>query len=314
MVGKVAMFRSGLAVSALLLLGVQGRLAMAAVEQSAQLRPPAEVQGWTVVSAKGQVVTPETIFKYMDGAGELYLSYAFRTLHVWTYERDGESTITVEAFDMGTPQEAFGVLTHDSEGENVGIGRRSAYVMGFLQVWQGQWYFRILADAETSASRRAVLALGRAFAAQVPGEGKEPEILSRLPGKGLVAGSIHYFHTQICLNMLHFFAVENLLQLSRQTDVVMADYRFGKDSAKLLIIQYLKASEAAKARAAFLKGYLPELPASSDAIQTARLENEEWMGLRLKDRFLALAFQSRSRDVCRRLLEAAKLESGGKKQ
>jgi hypothetical protein len=286
---------------------------MAGSEGPTRLHPPAEVRGWKVTSPNGLTVTPKTIFKYMNGAGELYLAYDFRLLKLWTYMRDGATSITVEAFDMGTPQEAFGVLSHDCVGKDVKIGRRSAYGMGFLQFWRGQWYFRILADEETAESRQAVLSLGKALAAQVPEEGKEPEILARLPAKGRVTDSIHYFHTQVCLNALHFFAVENLLQLSRETDAVMADYRFGEESAKLLIIRYPKASDAAKARGTFIKGYLPEIAGISKPIQLAQIEKGEWVGLRLEGDFLALAFKSRSRDVCERLLRGANLERGGKK-
>lgn len=314
MAGLFDIYRSCLSSSALLLLSAQGLLVMAAVEESSCLSPPAEAHGWEVVSAKGLEVTPKTIFDYMNGAGELYLAYKFQALQAWTYQRDGNTTITVEAFEMGSPEEAFSVLSHDLEGKDVKIGRRSAYVMGFLQFWKGRWYFRIVADLETPESRRAVLALGRAFAEQVPGEGKEPEILARLPSRGLVANSVHYFHTQICLNSFYFFAVENLLQLSKHTDAVMADYRMNSQSAKLLVIQYPKASDAANARATFLKGYLPELAVSPDPIQIAQIEDGEWVGLRLEKKFFAVAFKSRSRDVCERLLKAVNLKRGGKKQ
>lgn len=287
---------------------------MTAVEEPTRLTPPSEVHGWKLASAKGLEVTPKTIFDYMDGAGELYLAYRFHGLRVWTYSLDAAATITVEAFEMGSPEDAFGVLSQDLEGAEVKIGRRSVYAMGFLQFWQGRWYFRILADFDTPESRRAVLGLGRALAAQVPGEGKEPEILARLPSKGLAAKSVRYFHTQICLNALYFFAVENLLQLSRKTDAVMGDYRLGAESAKLLIIQYPKASDAANARATFLRGYLPELPVSTDPVQMAHIENGEWVGLRLEGKYLVLAFKSRSRDVCERLLTAVNLKHGGKKR
>ena len=209
---------------------------MAASETTTTIHPTAEILGWELASKDGQTVTAKTIFKYMNGAGEIYLAYDFRKLKVWTYARDGQTTITVEAFDMGSPEEAFGVLTHDVYGKDVEIGRRSAYGMGFLQFWKGRWYFRILADEETPESRQAVQALGKALAAQIREAGTEPELLKRLPANGLRADTIHYFHTQICLNALYFFAVENLLQLSRETNAVLADYRFDEESAKLLIV------------------------------------------------------------------------------
>ena len=287
---------------------------MAAIVEPVRLSPPSEVHGWKATSANALEVTPKTIFDYMNGAGELYLAYDFRRLLVWTYQRDGDTTIAVEAYDMGTAEDAFGILSHDLSGDKVNIGRQSAYTSGFLQFRQGRWYFRILAEMETPESRQAVLALGRALAAQAPDEGKEPEIVKRLPAKGLAVDSVHYFHTQICLNTLYFFAVQNLLQLSRQTDVVMGDYRVDAEPATLLIIQYPNAPDAAKARATFLKGYLPELPDSPDPVRLAQIENGEWVGLRLEGKYLALAFKSRSRDVCERLLGAVNLKQGGKRE
>lgn len=299
---------------AIYLICVQGLAAMPASEKPTRLHPPAELHGWKVTSPEGMSVTPKTIFKYMDGAGEIYLAYDFRELKVWTYGGNGATSITVEAYEMGSPEDAFGVLMQDFLGKDAKIGGRSAYGMGFLQFWKGRWYFRILADDETTASRKAVLDLGRAFAAQVPGESREPKILGRLPRTGKVADSEHYFHTQICLNALYFFAVDNILQLSKNTDAVMAGYRFGKESAKLLIIEYPNAAAATHARAAFLKGYLPELTVAAEPVLLTQIEKDEWIGLRLEGRYLALAFKSHSRDVCERLLKGANLERGGKKQ
>jgi hypothetical protein len=298
----------------LLVLNTQGLLVMAAAEKMPHLRPPAEVQGWQLDAASSQTITPKTIFKYMDGAGELYLAYQFQKLHAWTYQRDGGTTITVEAFDMGVPQDAFGVFSHDPAGKEVEIGQQSSYAMGFLQFWKERWYVRIVADEETPESRRAVLALGRKFAAQVTAEGEKPEILKRLPPKGLEPDSIRFFHTQVCLNMLYFFAVENLLDLGDKTDVVMADYRLDKQSAKLLIVRYPTASDAAAARAKFVNGYLPEVDATSDSVQIAQIENDEWVAVRLEKDYLAVAFKSRSRDVCETLVRGAKLKRGGKKR
>jgi len=295
-----------------LLILAQGLNAMGAVGESPRLVAPAEVDGWKLAAAEGQPVTAQTIFEYMDGAGEMYLAYQFRGLCVWTYTRDGGTTITVEAYDMGAPGEAFGVLSQDLDGEDVKIGRQSVYAAGLLRLWQGQWFFRILAEFETPDSRRAVLDLGRAFAAQVPSEGKRPDLLTRLPAEGLTSHSVHYFHTQISLNALYFFAVENLLQLDRQTEAVMGEYRFDKQPANLLIVRYPSVAAARKARSSFADRYLAKLAISPEPFQMAQLENGEWVGLRLDREHLIVAFRSRSRDVCERLLKAVNFTKRGK--
>ena len=292
----------------------QGLTVMAAVKEPIRLIPPSEIHQWKLSDARGQEVPPKKIFDYMDGAGELYLAYKFHGLWVWTYHRDGDTSITVEAYEMGSPEEAFGVLSQDLDGENAKIGQESVYGVGLLRFWQGRWFFSILAGVETLQTRRAVLDLGRAFAAQISPEGERPELLSRLPSEGLAAHSIHYFHTQICLNSYYFFATENLLQLNEQTEAVMADYRFDSQSARILIVRYPSTLAAAKARARFREVYLKGLTISPEPLQTAQIENGEWVGLRLDGKYLIVAFQSRVRDICQRLLKAVNLTKGGKQQ
>jgi hypothetical protein len=293
---------------------MQGLSSMAAVKEPTRPVAPPEVDGWKVVSTKSLDVSPKKIFDYMDGAGEFYLAFQFMELHVWKYQRNGDTTITVEAYEMGSPTEAFGVLSQDLDGEDVKIGQESVYAAGLLRFWQGRWVFSILVELETPETRRVVLDLGRAFAAQVPPEGERPKLLSRLPREGLVAHSVHYFHKQVCLNSFYFFAVENLLQLNEKTDVVMAEYRFNKQPTDLLIVRYPDAAAAAKARTTFREKYLKGLTISPEPVQLAQIEGGEWVGLRLDGNHLIVAFRSRSRDICERLLKAVNLTNGGKQR
>jgi len=286
---------------------------MAAVKEPSRLVPPTQVGDWKLVARDGQQVTSTTIFDYMDGAGELYLAYDFEQLKVWKYTRNGDTTITVEAYEMGSPVEAFGVLSQDLDGEAVGVGQESVYAAGLLRFWQGRWFISVLVEVETPETRRAVLALGQAFAVQVRAEGRRPELLSRLPADGLVARSIHYFHTAVILNSFYFFAVENLLQLNERTEAAMAEYRFDKQPTNLLVVRYPDAAAAAKARTTFREKYLKGLTVSPEPVQLAQLESGEWAGLKLDGNYLIVAFRSRSRDVCSRLLQAVNSTSGGKK-
>ncbi len=275
--------------------------------------PPDTIGAWKLSSPEPQAITAESIFEYMNGAGELYLAYAFRGLDVWRYGHQ-DTTITVEAYEMDSPEDAFGVLSQDLGGENVGIGQESVYVGGLLRFWQGRWFFRILAETETPESRAAVLELGRALAAQIPAEGRRPKLLERLPREGLTSESIHYFHTHLCLNSLYFFAVENILQLSEQTNAVMGDYHLDPQSASLLIVQYPSTASATIARDSFRGKLLANLAVTPEPIELARLESGEWIGLRLEGCYLVVAFRSRSRDLCERLLKAVILTKRGAQQ
>ena len=59
----------------------------------------------------------EAIFDYINGAGEVYRSYAFRDVLVARYARDSGDEVTVELFDMGLTEDAYGVFSYARESE-----------------------------------------------------------------------------------------------------------------------------------------------------------------------------------------------------
>ena len=63
-----------------------------------------------------RIIKAENIFKYMNGAGELYLGYRFRHLEVFDYTSADQGNILVELYFMGSPDDAFGLLSLDWGG------------------------------------------------------------------------------------------------------------------------------------------------------------------------------------------------------
>ncbi len=84
--------------------------------QMSPIRLPLEVLGWKQ-SGTVQRISRETIFDYMDGAGELYIGYRFRELEVREYESEKNGPILVELYFMESPDDAFGLLSLDWGGE-----------------------------------------------------------------------------------------------------------------------------------------------------------------------------------------------------
>ena len=73
---------------------------------------PEEVAGWRANGGL-QTYDRETIFKFMDGAGEVYLQYGFRRLFVREFARAGSPTIGAQLYDMTSPGEAFGIFSFE---------------------------------------------------------------------------------------------------------------------------------------------------------------------------------------------------------
>lgn len=246
---------------------------------------PDEINGWRVED-DDRTYNPETIFDYIDGAGEVYRSYNFRTLYVRRYVKEGEPDIVADCFDMGTSEDAFGVFTHDLEGEEVGIGQRSAYNAGLLSVWKSHYFVSLYAEEETEEAKEAVLALGLKIAASIGEIGEKPDLISLLPAEKLEEKSVHYFHNHTVLNYHFFVADENILLLDQKTEVVLGTYQEDDVKIRLLLIRYPGTSEAVGAYKNFTQNYMPD--AESPGLVQA--ENNLWTAAKVKEQFLIVAF------------------------
>jgi len=244
---------------------------------------PAATAAWRGVEDRS--FDPDTIFDYIDGSGEVYRSYNFRRLFARRFEAARQAAVILDLFDMGTAADAFGVFTHDREGEDVGLGQDGTYKGGLLSFWQGPYFVSIYAESDSPATRAAVFDLGRRIAAAIKVKGERPALLAVLPQPGLDRTTIRFFHTHIILNYHFFVAAENVLRLGPETDAVLATYAA---KARLLVVRYPDAGRASEALRSFIAAYMP------DAVRPGfvRTENGVWTAVRSSDRTLAVVFDA----------------------
>ena len=255
---------------------------------------PREIPGWRV-AAPDESYDRETIFKYMDGSGEVYLSFAFREMLVRRFLREGEAPITLEVYDMGNSADAFGIFARNREGEDAGIGQGAETRPGFLLFWKDRFFISVMAERETPNSTAALIALGRAVSDAIPREGPLPVLLSLLPtGESLPARmeeqSLRYFHRHTDLNQQYFISDDNILGLDDSTEVAFARYADGRVQISLVIVHYPDGapegiSRARTAYERFLGGFLGHPLTGSDPssqgdgqVLIAQMEDSLWSG------------------------------------
>jgi hypothetical protein len=238
------------------------------------------------VSEADQTFDAETIFEYIDGAGEVYRSYNMKLLVARRFHKDGKPDIVVDLFDMGSPEDAFGVFTHDLDGEDARVGQGSNYKAGLLSFWKDRYFGSVYAEEETAETKGLVFELGRRIAAAVPGEGARPDLLLQLPPDGLDTGRVRFFHNHFVLNYHFFVADTNILLLDQKTDAVLADYGSKDDRSKVLVAAFEDGVSAAKAGASFARAYMPEAAEKS----VVKTENGKWTAVRVHDRYVVIVF------------------------
>ncbi|UCC75045.1 MAG: hypothetical protein JSV86_11010 [Gemmatimonadota bacterium] len=258
---------------------------------------PEQIGGWTR-SASATYYDRETIFDYINGAGEVYRSYAFNQVVVAVYAGSQGPDITVELFDMGGPADAYGVFSHAREREEAGIGGGYEQRGRVLCFWQDRYYVCVASEERTADSDRALLDVARAISQRLPPASDPPDLVAMLPGDGLVASSQRFFHLHQSLNYHYYLARENILELSSETDAVLARYAPG--STYLLLVRYASDSDAAGALTSFKRGYLPDAGES----RTVETENGMFVSYGSRDRFVVVVLDAVSETAANDLLQA----------
>jgi hypothetical protein len=272
--------------------------------------PSSVCDGWT--AGPQRTVVPSGVFDYMDGAGELYLSYDFVEMYVREFRKKGEPSLTCEVYLLPTAKDAFGLFSQDRAGKPLTIGQGAVYSSGLLLAWQGKYFIRILSERETPAVEQCETELARQVAKLCGPSGRLPEALTWLPKKGLQENSVHFFHTHTVLNFLYYVATDNILDLSGKTDAVLGTYSSPTGKSRALVVGYPSAAAAGAARDRFRTAYLKGLKPEGEFL-LSKLENDRWLAVSLVGHRLCIVLESPGRSDALGLMKMMVLSAKGDK-
>jgi hypothetical protein len=192
-----------------------------------------QLAGW-VRDGNFQEYIPESLFEYIDGAAESYLSYDFRHLTVGQYKRNGASAaLTVEVYDMGSPRNAFGIYSAERYPESrfLPIGVQGYVEEGALNFLADRFYVKLMCYDCGPGAEEVLLAAGRLVADRISGQGGFPSFLAAFPRQNLVANS-------------EKFILKNFLGMSFLEAGYTAQYRLEAEEFECFIIEGGTADKA----------------------------------------------------------------------
>lgn len=244
-----------------------------------------QVDGW-IAEGDTEKYNYETIFRYMNGAGEIYRMYDYRKMEVLRMVKAEQPEIKIEMFDMGSPGDAFGVFSHMREGDEAGVGEGSEYRKGLLCFWQAKYFFCIITEQETEETKQVIFRLAEIITDFYKSSNSKPAILNILPAEHLDKNTVRYFNLQSSLNYHYFVSEENILFLGKNTKGLLAKY--GETYCYLLCIKYLNNEEAKNAYDNFRSVYLPD----GGELDIYQFEENKWLTTELLQNYLIIIFDA----------------------
>ncbi len=252
---------------------------------------PTSIGEWKA-SEEDAIYDRATLYNYINGGAEVYLSFDYRRVCVRKFIGSGDDEITLEVYDMGSSAEAFGVFSLSIEDPEVGIGQGSEFGAGLLKFWKDRYFVSIMNLGVDESADQMLLEIGRAVDAAIETTGPLPDLLRLLPKDGLNERHTSFFHSNVILNNRFFVAAENVLKLTDETNCVFGEYGELAGNGSLLIVQYPDAAQAEAALREFTNAYLPEAEGS----RPYQTESGNWTSVERTDTYISIVFEAPSAD------------------
>lgn len=170
------------------------------------------------------------LYEYMDGGADIYQLYDVETLLHWDLNTSA-GDLTLDIFDMGTPENAFGMFSAESSPayDYFQLGMAAYRNEGIVNFAQDRYYVKLAAFGDSSA---AVLSeYATAISNRIGGHRELPALLRKLPEAGRKPHTEQYIRKD---PMGHPFLAP----------VYQAVYLSGKDERKLLLSVGKDAADA----------------------------------------------------------------------
>ena len=170
------------------------------------------------------------LYEYMDGGADIYQLYDVETLLHWDLHTSA-GDLTVDVFDMGTPENAFGMFSAESSPayEYFPLGVAAYRNEGIINFAQDRYYVKLAAFGDASAALLNEYAT--AISSRIGGSRELPALLRKLPEAGRTPHTEQYIRKD---PMGHPFLAP----------VYQAVYASGKDERKLLLSVGKDAADA----------------------------------------------------------------------
>lgn len=221
----------------------------AAAEESAglaELFP--NLDGWTR-DGEPDSYFPESLFEYINGGADVYLSYDFEEVATLSYTGQEKSSITIDIYRHSDLRNAFGIYSQEKSltADFVSIGTEGYYDAGVLNFFHGPYYVKLMGFYLGNKDKQLLMEAAGEIAAKLGGTPGFPEALACFPGEGRVPHSERYLARDVLgYGFLH--------------SAYTADYEADRFRGRIFIFEAADEADAKKMLDAYfeLAGKKPE--------------------------------------------------------
>ncbi len=187
-----------------------------------------ELSGWLQSRAPSTYVG-KSLYRDRPSSPDLYYAYGFEQQAEVEYETPlfgSKPLILLEVFDMGSPENAFGIYNFHTypKMKFEWVGSKAMLSGNYLRFSKGKYFIQIEGYEIATGIREGMVTLAKIIAAQIKDSPPEPPILALLPSLNKMNGSIKLFRSNWVLRQLYSTLPVNTPQLTDAALGVSARY------------------------------------------------------------------------------------------
>jgi len=171
-----------------------------------------EIDGWKA-DGKVNIHRKNDLWKYINGAAEMFLMYDFQMLRFREFSKGGME-MTVEIYDMATPLNAFGIYTTErgDDVKRLSIGTEAIVVPPYYcQLLKDRFYVKVNLHRGV-LDNKAGKAILRSIDSFVEGVSSFPDEFNLLPARDKITGTEKYI-------------AQGYMGMGELNNIFFADYR-----------------------------------------------------------------------------------------
>ena len=217
-----------------------------------------EILDW-VRSLAPSTYEGKTLYRDRPEAPDLFYAYGFQRQAEVEYQTPrfgSKPLILLEIFDMGTPENAFGIYNFHiyPQVKFEWVGSKAILSGGYLRFSKGKYFIQIEGYEFATGIREAMVLLAKNIAARIKEPASEPGLLTVLPSNRM-SGSVKLFRSNWALRQIYSTLPVNVPQLSDTALGVSARYRDNPDLKNWIdaqIVFIIRFPDASAAESAYI--------------------------------------------------------------
>jgi hypothetical protein len=200
-----------------------------------------QIKGWTLIQ-EYPVYYPESLWDYINGAADAYLSYLFEDLHIAEYKNNDGTLIKVEVYRHKAPEYAFGIysIERTPQYNYQDFGSQGYVEESLVHYISGNHYVKAVTNESGEKVQEALTMIAKKVEDILGDPGTIPPEFSSFPEKGRIKNS-------------EKFISDNFLGHSFMGRVFTVDYQVGEENFVLFLMKKESAESCGKMLESYYK-------------------------------------------------------------